>query len=99
MDWGLLTFARDGRVYRRQRVLLPIPFYAIAVIVNLLLRFSWTVNRIPGLEHIHSSIIILFIEIGEVVRRSMWNIFRIEWEVIVQSDKSLDKLPAANDKR
>jgi cellulose synthase/poly-beta-1,6-N-acetylglucosamine synthase-like glycosyltransferase len=89
MDWGLISFHRDGRVTRRQRALYPFLFYFFAVIINCLLRFSWYINRLPGMNHIHSSIIVLIIEIGEVFRRSMWNIIRIEWEIINQQDKAL----------
>ena len=31
--------------------------------------------------------IILMIELGEVFRRAMWSIFRVEWEVIVRQEK------------
>lgn len=91
MDWGLLSFHRDGRITRRQRALYPWFLYFLAVPINLILRFSWLVNRLPGMSHIHSSIIVLMIEIGEVFRRAIWNFFRIEWEVINQQDKVLDK--------
>lgn len=91
MDWGLITFHRDGRVARRHRALYPVIFYVLAVILNFVLRFSWTINRLPGMSHIHSSIIVLIIEIGEVFRRSLWNLFRIEWEIINQQDKLAEK--------
>ena len=93
MDWGLISITRDRRIYRRQRALLPWYAYLLAMIINLVLRFSWTVNRIPGMNHIHSSVIVLVIEIAEVFRRAMWNIFRIEWEIIVQQDKANEKDP------
>lgn len=91
MDWGLLTFTRDGRVLRRQRLYLPVISYVLLVVVNFILRFSWLVNRLPGADHLHSSIIVLVIEVGEVFRRALWNIYRIEWEVITQQEKALEK--------
>ena len=91
MDWGLLSFSRDGRIYRRQRMLLPFYSYCFAVVINLILRFSWAINRLPGMENIHSSVVVLIIEVGEVFRRSMWNIFRIEWEILVQQDRVAEK--------
>lgn len=91
MDWGLLTFTRDGRVLRRQRLYLPVISYVLLVVVNFVLRFSWLVNRLPGADHLHSSIIVLVIEVGEVFRRALWNIYRIEWEVITQQEKALEK--------
>jgi len=89
MDWGLLQFSRDGRVYGRQRMLLPWLCYGPVVIINLLLRFSWAANRIPSFSHLHASHLVLMVELGEVFRRAMWNIFRIEWEVLVQSQRAL----------
>jgi hypothetical protein len=82
MDWGLLTVHRTGRVTTRQRTLLPVWVYPIAILINLVLRFSWALNRVPGMNFVHSSVIVLIIEVGEVFRRSMWNVFRIEWEVV-----------------
>lgn len=98
MDWGLLTFYRDGRILRRQRVLFPLPTYIFAVVINLLLRFSWTVNRIPGMGQVHSSMIVLLIELGEVIRRSIWILYRVEWEVIVQQEKAIGKDPVLAEK-
>jgi hypothetical protein len=92
MDWGLLTFTRDGRILRRQRLYFPMITYLFAIFINFIFRFSWAINRVPGLERLHSSIIVLVIEIGEIIRRSLWNFYRIEWEVIVQQEKAIDKV-------
>ena len=54
-----------------------------------MLRFSWAANRIPSFSHLHASHLVLMVEIGEVFRRAMWNIFRIEWEVLVQHERAL----------
>jgi hypothetical protein len=96
MDWGLISLHRDWRITRRHRTSFPWYVYLFAVMLNFMLRFSWTVNRIAGMNHVHSSVIVLVIEIGEVFRRSLWNIFRIEWESIVQQDKAMEK-DVAND--
>lgn len=34
-----------------------------------------------GMDQLHSSVIVLIIELGEVFRRAMWAVYRIEWEV------------------
>lgn len=96
MDWGLLQFSREGRVYGRQRLLYPVPAYAIACVINLIIRFSWAANRIPMLASFHASHLVLMVELAEVARRAMWNIFRIEWEILVQAEraKSADNLAA-----
>jgi len=84
MDWGLISFTKTGRVYWRPRLLLPVTFHIIAAAINLVLRFSWAANRIPYFQSLHPSHMILIVEIAEVFRRSMWNIFRVEWEIIVK---------------
>ena len=84
MDWGLISFTKTGRVYWRPRLLLPITFHIMASVINLALRFSWAANRIPYFQTLHPSHLILIVEIAEVFRRSMWNIFRVEWEIIVK---------------
>ena len=102
MDWGFFTFTRTGRVIPRQRMMLPLYCYILAAMVNLVLRFSWAANRIPQLSNLHSSHLVLMVELLEVGRRSMWNIIRIEWEVIVQADRAssnkdlpaLEKIPS-----
>ena len=48
MDWGLLQFTRDGRVLTRSRLLLPTLTYLLVTVLNLGLRFSWLINRVPG---------------------------------------------------
>lgn len=52
MDWGFVSFSRECKVLVRQRLLLPLPTYFIALVLNLLLRFSWTVNRFPGFNKV-----------------------------------------------
>ena len=69
-------------------MMLPLYCYILAAIINLILRFSWAANRIPQLSNLHSSHLVLMVELLEVGRRSMWNIIRIEWEVIVQADRA-----------
>jgi EXS family len=88
MDWGLFQFTRAGRVIPRQRMMLPTYCYVLASMINLVLRFSWAANRIPQLANLHSSHLVLMVEMGEICRRSMWNILRIEWEVIVQQERA-----------
>ena len=51
-----------------------------------------------GMDQLHSSVIVLIIEIGEVFRRSIWAIYRIEWEVIVQQDRAIEKDPVLAEK-
>ena len=101
MDWGLISFTKTGRIYLRPRLLLPFTFHIAAAILNLVLRFSWAANRISGLKNQHPSHLILLLELAEVFRRSVWNIFRIEWEIIVKQSvatvsKSIDDYKPGN---
>ena len=66
----------------------PIPAYAFACIINVIIRFAWAANRIPSLAAIHASHLMLMVELAEVARRAMWNLFRIEWEIIVQAERA-----------
>ena len=88
MDWGLMTVYRSGKCLFRSRWLVPSPFHFIACFINLFLRFMWAANRIPVLEKLHPTHLVLLVELAEVSRRAMWNIFRVEWEVIVQHDRA-----------
>jgi hypothetical protein len=93
MDWGLFSFSRHTglRPQCRKRYMFPYITYPILVIFNFALRFSWVANRIPALASMHSSRLIFLVEVAEVLRRSVWNYYRIEWEVLVQSEKVVSK--------
>jgi hypothetical protein len=95
MDWGLISYTKKSGFFFRPRLLLPVTYHIVAAIINLILRFSWAANRIKALEHIHPSHLVLLIELAEVFRRAMWNIFRVEWEIIARQNaaataKSID---------
>ena len=87
MDWGLIQFTRTWSYYFRQRCLYHPIFYVCAMIINLILRFSWLAPNIALFRNLHSSNLIILLQLLEVFRRSMWFMFRIEWEVIVQEEK------------
>ena len=61
MDWGLVSVSRDCRLSARQRLLLPWPSYLLAVILNLTLRFSWAMNRLPWFKELDMTVVILSI--------------------------------------
>ena len=91
MDWGLITFHRTGHVNSRLRTHFHWSFYLFAVVVNLILRFSWKATRLPWFASLHSSHLVLLLELAEVGRRALWNMIRIEWEIVVQMDKSFSE--------
>lgn len=97
MDWGLLalystppapTSPLSSPNSHRPKTIFSFSLHLLISILNLLLRFSWAANRISGLSSLSSSQLVLIIELAEVFRRAVWNIFRIEWE-INQTEKNL----------
>ena len=92
MDWGMITFYRTGKVQLRQRSYFHWTFYVVLLIINFILRFSWKANRISWLRALHSSHLVLVLEVAEVCRRALWNVVRVEWEVIVQQEKKIESV-------
>ncbi|CAM9514062.1 unnamed protein product [Pylaiella littoralis] len=100
MDWGLGQ--TGSRTWGLRNTLLisheePWPYY-LAVVVDLVLRLSWLLRLKEGrFGHVD---MVLTLELVEVLRRSMWNVFRLEWECIqclggakaVRLDKGSDAL-------
>ena len=88
MDWGLVSLdVWTMKCSFRNRYYFHFLYYLFAIIINLLLRFSWTITLFSYFRSFHSSHIILWMEVGEIIRRCIWNNIRIEWEVIVNQDK------------
>lgn len=90
MDWGLLSFSREGKCSARQRYFYPMITYLLVSAINLVLRFAWTANQFEAFAGVDASTLVLVLELVEVFRRSVWNMYRIEWEIL--SAESKDKL-------
>jgi len=96
MDWGLISIKRRNpnvpcsslQLYFRPRLLLPLYTHVLAAAINLCLRFSWTATMIPAFAGIDSATLVLLVEVAEVLRRAMWNVFRVEWQIINEDDNS-----------
>jgi len=83
MDWGLFERKQRSRcsvglrepllVTQRQSV------YVALCIFNLLLRFAWALSVFGGIQGRGGGM--FFFEAIEILRRTVWAIFRIEWEV------------------
>jgi hypothetical protein len=91
MDWGLIAFFRGKTQHRAPRRLIHIGFLALASVVNLILRFSWTANFFPFFSQLHPASLIFIVEMAEIFRRWFWIIFRVEWEILVQTERGLLK--------
>ena len=81
---------------RKERMVGPPIFYYAAIVVDFFLRFVWTLTLIPQNEDIINGIsisdhLIPFFAATEILRRSMWAIFRVELEQVTgaRSNKSV----------
>ena len=88
MDWGFIAFCRGKPSPRR---LIPLPLLLLACAVNLVLRLSWTANFFTFFSSLHPATLVFVVELAEIFRRWMWIIFRVEWEILVQTEKGLLK--------
>lgn len=80
-DWGLLQRSRHGRFLRPYLLFSRHWVYYIASVIDLALRFAWAVKMSSAVSHYFGSDYLLTIlAIGEVLRRFMWNFFRLEYE-------------------
>lgn len=78
---------RRASVLRTPEKPLPLPasVYYILIVVNLLLRFTWSLKLS---SHLHQLVEwengLLLLEALELVRRSAWILLRVEWELVCQ---------------
>lgn len=81
-----LPFTADPP-FLRPTLLLPDPLiYYLAIGIDLLLRFTWSLKLSSHLHEIHEIESGVFLMEGlEVARRWMWTFLRIEWEAVKKS--------------
>ena len=84
MDWGLLSsWSLNRRIFLRPNLMYPKMWvYHICILVDLALRFVWVLSLLP-LEYSVAFLgnrLTFFLGSLEILRRSMWSIFRVEWE-------------------
>jgi len=94
MDWGLgrindtsgttttTTTTTTNFGLRPLLLFTPSIWYYCAIIVDLLLRFIWVTKYFNVPEVIGYNLFMMVMEVVEVMRRSMWSVFRIEWECL-----------------
>ena len=79
---GFISFSRTGKCSQRQRYFYPFATYVLVGISNLILRFAWAANKLSLFAELDAASLVLCLELIEVFRRSVWNMYRIEWEII-----------------
>ena len=81
-DWGLLqlnkkTILRPHLLYRWKCL------YYLAIVADLILRFAWVIKlSLAIVWHLDSDLYYTALVIGEILRRFIWNFFRVEFEQI-----------------
>ncbi|KAK9062503.1 hypothetical protein SSX86_019690 [Deinandra increscens subsp. villosa] len=81
-DWGLLR-RNSENPWLRDKLLLPHrSIYFLAMVVNVILRLAWmqTVFDFHEAPFLHRAALIALISCLEIVRRGIWNFFRLENE-------------------
>lgn len=79
--------------FLRPVLLLPDPLiYYLAISLDLILRFTWSLKLSSHLHEIHEIESGIFLmEALEVARRWMWVFLRVEWEAVRKGDNSAGK--------
>ncbi|XP_067950086.1 solute carrier family 53 member 1-like isoform X2 [Watersipora subatra] len=82
MDWGLLDRnAGENRLLREETVYRYRAYYYLAMLQDLLLRFSWTITMTVSETGVFDGEIVKTCSaVLEVLRRFIWNFFRLENE-------------------
>ncbi|TCD62925.1 hypothetical protein EIP91_006223 [Steccherinum ochraceum] len=79
----------------RPTLLFPLPVYPFAILVDLVLRLTWSVKLS---SHLHlkteGDLLIFWIEMAELVRRWMWLFLRVEWEVVKERGSNRSRRPS-----
>ena len=69
-------------------LLFPVWMYQLAILLDLLLRFLWSLKLSSHLHHLVEWQGGMFtMELLEIVRRSVWVLFRVEWEVVRRRER------------
>ncbi|KAF3431502.1 hypothetical protein FNV43_RR26233 [Rhamnella rubrinervis] len=81
IDWGLLQRQSKNR-WLRDRLLVPHKsVYFGAIVMNILLRFAWLQTVLDfQVSFLHRESLITIVASLEIVRRGIWNFFRLENE-------------------
>ncbi|CAN0896520.1 Phosphate transporter PHO1 homolog 3 [Linum grandiflorum] len=80
-DWGLLK-PHSKNWLLRDKLILPFKsVYYIAMVVNVLLRFAWLQTVLNyNFTFLHRQTLVAVVASLEIIRRGIWNFFRIENE-------------------
>ncbi|KAK9054014.1 hypothetical protein SSX86_025089 [Deinandra increscens subsp. villosa] len=82
VDWGLLRRNSENPWLRDKLILPSTSIYFIAMVLNVILRLAWmqSVLDVHEAPFLHRNALIAIIASLEIIRRGMWNFFRLENE-------------------
>ncbi|KAI3784854.1 hypothetical protein L1987_43961 [Smallanthus sonchifolius] len=82
MDWGLLCRNSENPWLRDKLILPSKSIYFIAMVLNVILRLAWmqTVLDFHEAPFLHRNALIAIVASLEIIRRGIWNFFRLENE-------------------
>ncbi|KAK3222983.1 hypothetical protein Dsin_010008 [Dipteronia sinensis] len=81
MDWGLLRRKSKNPYLRDKLVISNKSVYFVAMVLNILLRIAWMQLVLEfNLRSLHKMTITTVISCLEIIRRGIWNFFRVENE-------------------
>ncbi|XP_054793039.1 phosphate transporter PHO1 homolog 3-like isoform X2 [Prosopis cineraria] len=81
VDWGLLRKNSKNRWLRDKLIMPHKSVYFAAMVLNILLRFAWLQTVLDfKVNFLHKQAMISIIASLEIVRRGIWNFFRVENE-------------------
>ena len=87
-DWGLLQFNSKNPWLRNDLILKQKYIYFISMGLNLLLRLAWLQTVIhPNIGSLDSRVTLFFLAALEVIRRGLWNFYRLENEHLNNAGK------------
>jgi hypothetical protein len=87
-DWGLRDTHTKYRFLRRDLGFRVAWMYYVAILIDITLRFTWILYVAIPQQLQHSAITSFGISVGEVCRRGVWSLFRIENEHCAQTRRS-----------
>lgn len=80
MDWSLMDPYAKHPFLRNTLGFKYAWWYYVAIVLDPILRFNWIFYAIYGHNVQHSSLISFLVAFTEVLRRGMWQLFRVENE-------------------
>ena len=84
MDWGLFCFSH--RTILRPTLLYPKWVYFVAIVFDFIIRFACALKlTLAIVYHLDSDLIYSGLIVAEMLRRWVWNFFRLEYEQVLRS--------------